>query len=92
MYRYNMTPTINKPTRVGKNSAFAIDHIIANCIVDCQFKTAILKTDVTDHFPIAMALRTNKPVHQSQKVQNVHKHNYDKKAIKPLKQRLREFD
>ena len=36
MYRYNMIPTINKPTRVGKNSATAIDHIIANCIVDLQ--------------------------------------------------------
>ena len=49
-----MIPTIKKPTRVGKNSATAIDHIIANCIVDCQFKAAILKTDATDHFPIAM--------------------------------------
>ena len=32
--------------RVGKNSATAIDHIIPNCIADCQFKLAILKTDV----------------------------------------------
>ena len=92
MYRYNMIPTINKPTRVGKNSATAIDHIIANCIVDCQFKTAILKTDVTDHFPIAMALKTDEPVHQSQKVQNVHKRNYDENAIESFKQRLRETD
>ena len=38
MYRYNMILTINIPTRVGKNSATAIDHIIANCTVDCQFK------------------------------------------------------
>ena len=59
MYRHNIISTINKRTRVGKNSATAIDHIIANCIVDCQFKTAILKTDVTDHFLIAMALRTD---------------------------------
>ena len=59
MYQYNMMLTINKPTRIGENSATAIDHIIANCIVDCQFKTAILKTDVTDHFPIAMALKTD---------------------------------
>ena len=43
IYRYNMIPTINKPTRVGKNSPTAIDHIIANCIVDCQFKTTTLK-------------------------------------------------
>ena len=92
MYRYNMIPTINKPTRVGKNSATAIDHIIANCILDCQFKTAILKRDVTDHFPIAMALKADEPFHQSQKVQNVHKRNYDEKAIESFKQRLWEID
>ena len=86
MYRYNMIRTINQPTSAGKNSATAIDHIIANCIVDCQFKTAILKTDVTDHFPIAMALKTDEPVHQSQKVQNAHKRNYDEKAIESFKQ------
>ena len=34
MYRYNMIPTINKPSRVGKNSVAAIYHIIANCIVE----------------------------------------------------------
>ena len=85
MYRYNMIPTINKPTRAGKKSATAIDHIIANCIVDRQFKTAILKTDVTAHFPIAMALKTDEPVHQSQEVQSVHKRNYDEKAIESFK-------
>ena len=70
MYGYNINkPTINKPTRVGKNSPTTIDHIIAYWIVDCQFKTAILKTDVTDHFPIDMALKADEPVHQSQKVQ-----------------------
>ena len=79
-------PTINKPTRVGKNSASTIDHIIANCMVDCQFKTAILKADVTDHFPIAIALRTDETVNQSQKVQYVHKRNYDEKAIKSFNQ------
>ena len=56
MYRYNMILTINKPTTVGKNSGTATDHITANCILDCQFKTVILKIDVTDHLPIAMAL------------------------------------
>ena len=86
MYRYNMIPTINKPTRIEKNSATAIDHIIANCIADCQFKTAILKTDVTDHFPIAMALRIDEPVHQNQKVQYAHKRNYDEKANESFKQ------
>ena len=42
-------------------------------MVECQFKTVTLKTDITDNFPIAIALRTDEPVHESQKVQNVHK-------------------
>ena len=92
IYQCNMIPTINKPTRVGKNSATAIDHIIPNCIAGSQFKTAILKTVVTDPFPIAMALKTDGPVYQSQKVQNVHKRNYDEKAIESFKQQLREID
>ena len=29
-YQRNLIPTITKPTRVGKNSATAIDHIITN--------------------------------------------------------------
>ena len=46
---YNMIPTINKPSeKVGKKSVTVIDNIIANCIAGCQFKTAILKTDVTE--------------------------------------------
>ena len=49
------------------NSATVIIHIISNCIVECQFKTAVLKTDLTDHFTIAMTLRTEKPIYQSQK-------------------------
>ena len=37
-------------------------------------------------------MRTDEPVHQSQKVQIVHKLNYDKKAIESFKQRLRKID
>ena len=88
MYQYNMILTKSKPTSVGKNSATAIDHIIANCIVDCQFKTDILKTDVIDHFPLAMALRTENLLIKM--VQNVHKRNYNEKAIESFKQRLRD--
>ena len=30
MFQYNMVPTINRPTRVTRNTATAIDHIITN--------------------------------------------------------------
>ena len=56
MYQRNLIPTINKLTRVGKNSATAIDHIITDHVLTCDFKAAVLKTDSTDHFPIVIAL------------------------------------
>ena len=61
-----MIPTTNKLKRVGKTSTVAIDHVIVKCIIDCQFETATLKTDESDHFSIAMAFRTDEPIHQSQ--------------------------
>ena len=51
-----MIPIINKPTRVTKKAATAIDHIITNCFVDTNFKTAIFKSDICDHFPICVFL------------------------------------
>ena len=43
MYQRNLISIINKPTRVGKNSVTAIDHIITDYILTCHFETAILK-------------------------------------------------
>ena len=50
MFRYDMIPTINKPTRVTASTATAIDHIIANVMLDINFKTGILKRYISDHF------------------------------------------
>ena len=52
MFEFSMVPTINKPTRVTKYTATAIDNIITNCIINSDFKSAIVKTDLSDHFPI----------------------------------------
>ena len=38
--------------RVTKDTATAIDDIITNCIINIDFKSAIVKTDLPDHFPI----------------------------------------
>ena len=46
------------------------------------------KTDEQDHFSIAMVLKTDEPIHQSQKVENAHKRNYDEKVIEWLKHQL----
>ena len=52
MFEFSMIPTINKPTRVTKHTATAIDNIITNCIINSDFKSAIVKTDLSDHFSI----------------------------------------
>ena len=49
-----MIPTINKHTRVAKKTATAIDHIISKSFVENSFKTAIIKSDVSDHFPVCI--------------------------------------
>ena len=47
-----MIPTMNKLTRVTRKTATAIDHILTNCVTETVFKTAIFKSDVSNHFPI----------------------------------------
>ena len=51
-----MIPTINKPTRVTMESTTAIDHILTNCFVNIDFKTATFKSDISEHFPISFFL------------------------------------
>ena len=52
MFEFSMMPTINEPTRVTKHTATTIDNIITNCIKNSDYKSAIVKTDLPDHFPI----------------------------------------
>ena len=61
MFRFGMIPTINKPTRVTRNTATAIDHVFTNIIMDnIEIKTAIVKTDILNHFPVIFATKKNR--------------------------------
>ena len=88
MYQRNFIPTINKPTRVGKKTATAIDHIITDYVLTCDFKTAILKTDLTDHFPIVIALKNYGTSQQHSKTKHKYKRSYNEENIKAFNQRL----
>ena len=61
MYQRNLIPIINKPTKVGKNSATVIDHIITDYLLTCDFKVVTSKTDLTDHFSMVIALKNERP-------------------------------
>ena len=50
-FQHGLIPIFNKPTRVTKQNATAIDHIIMNSL-NPSVSTGIIKCDVTDHFPV----------------------------------------
>ena len=48
----SLIPLINKPSRVTRTNATAIDHILINALLNKQIETEIIKTEISDHFPI----------------------------------------
>ena len=66
-----MIPTINKPTRVTRKKATAIDHILTNQLINVNSKTAIFKTDISDHFPVSIIISSTDKL-----VWNKHTHVY----------------
>ena len=47
-----LIPLINKPTRLTKANATLIHHILTNDFLDAASSTGIVKSDISDHFPI----------------------------------------
>ena len=64
-----MVPVINKPTRVTKNTATTIDHIITHSLLHRTINTGIIKLDISDHFPIFLIAETEKRITPEGKVQ-----------------------
>ena len=57
-FEHGLVPVINKPTRVTRNTASAIDHIITNSLLFSKIETGIVKTDISDHFIIFILSET----------------------------------
>ena len=49
MFDHSMMPVINIPAHVFTNTATAIDHILINSVTTTNFKTGIIKSDISDH-------------------------------------------
>ena len=52
MFSHSFVPLINKPTRISKNNATVIDHILTNSYITENYSTGIVKADLSDHFPV----------------------------------------
>ena len=71
LYENGMIPTINKPTRVTRRTATAIDHILTNQFINVNFKTVNFKTDNTDLFPVCIIISSTEKL-----VENKHIYVY----------------
>ena len=49
-------PIITRPTRISEHSASLIDNILTTDIFNNSLKKGIIKSDVSDHFPIFFSL------------------------------------
>ena len=84
-----MIPTINKATRATKQTATAIDNIITNCIMNSDFKSAIVKTDLSDHFPIIFINELMQVSTPTDDMENcVYKRDFTENAFNCFKQTL----
>ena len=52
IFSHSFIPLINKPTRISKNNATVIDHLLTNKFINEKYLTGIVKTDISDHFPV----------------------------------------
>ena len=91
MFRFRTNPTINKPTRVTRQTASAIDHIITNSIMHTGFKSRIIKTDISDHFPIFFCYKYIAEKEDAKK-EFICKRRFSDQSIEIFKIRLRDIN
>ena len=53
-------PIINCPTQISEHSASLIDNILTTDIFSNSLKKGIIKSDVSDHFPIFFSIQLTK--------------------------------
>ena len=91
VFQFGMIPTINKPTPVTRHTATATDRVFTNTIMDnIEIKTAIVKTDISDHFFIIFA--TKRKIDTEITEQYIFKHNISGQSINKFKQKLCNID
>ena len=91
IYENCMIPTINKSTRVTRQSATAVDHILTNCFINFDFKIAFFKCDISDHFPISFFLPMTNKFSKAELIY-AHKRIINNNAIEMFCQKLHKTD
>ena len=58
-FQSGFLPLIQRATRVTGTTATAIDHIITDAIPESSMHSGIIKTNISDHFPIFAILENS---------------------------------
>ena len=59
IFARSFIPLINRPTRIFRNNATIIDHILTNTFMTDKYLTGIVNTDISDHFPVFLVTDTD---------------------------------
>ena len=86
-----LIPVINKPTRITKTNATLIDHILTNNFFNSNSFTGIVKTDISDHFPIFL-LTSEQVCNNSQKKTTIRKREITEKSKQYFAELLNEVN
>ncbi|XP_065684224.1 uncharacterized protein LOC136096636 [Hydra vulgaris] len=88
--QFSAYPMINKPTRVTRKTSSIIDNIITNNYCNSTINSGIIKTDISDHFPVF--LTTNTKCCINKKPITVYIRHVNKGSIAIFRQLLREIN
>ena len=89
MFPCGMVPVINKPTRVTRYTVTAINHVFTNSNINTEIKSAVIKADISDRFPILFVAKVKVDVNIKTE-QYTLKRNISDQFIKKFKQKLRD--
>ena len=97
MFRCGMVPVINKPTCITRYTATATDYMFTNFIINTEIKLAIIKADISDHFPILFVAKVKIDVNikteqyilrRNISDQSILKRNISDQSIRKFQQKL----
>ena len=77
-FQNGLIPLLNKSTRVTRTNASAIDHILTNAFLNKHIKTGIIKSEISDHFPIFLITDsiTSSEVNKKRTINTATKENF----------------
>ena len=89
LFKHNVISVINKPTRVTRNTATAIDNILTNFVFETKYSSGIIKTDISDHFSIFFNFDLKCTKLENKKKDYIYKRNLSEISIENFRQCLR---